>query len=112
MARARRYDRESGEVKRDPRKISEVLTDLMARRGYGQVQASDDCQQAWTKVVGQMAKFTHAGDIKRGILHVVASNSVVIQELTFRKTELIAAMARELPHHQIKDLRFRQGVIR
>jgi predicted nucleic acid-binding Zn ribbon protein len=112
MVRPPKFERTSQPGARDPRKIGEVLTDLMAFRGYGQAQAADECQQAWKQVVGDLAKFTQAAEIKRGTLHVVASNSVVIQELTFRKAELLAAMARRLPQQNIKGLRFRQGLIR
>lgn len=95
--------------KRDPQKIGEVLTDLLARRGYAQISAHEECQEAWQSVVGSMEKFSRATEVKRGVLQVVVSNSLVMQELTFRKPELIAAMAKALPTHKIKDVRFRVG---
>ena len=96
-------------TRRDPRKIADVLTDLFAQRGYAQVGASQDCQQAWARIIGDLAKFTHATEVRRGVLQVIVSNSVVMQELTFRKQDLITELGRALPHHQIKDLRFRLG---
>jgi len=44
-------------------------------------------------------------------LQVIVSNSVVMQELTIRKTELLTAIVAELPDYKIKDLRFRVGSI-
>jgi len=105
-----RYQKKTQGAK-PPQKIGDVLTDLMARRGYAQVKSNEDCHQAWQQVVGKLGKFTRAGDIKRGVLHVVVSNSVMMQELTFRKAEIVAAMDRALPQHQIRDLRFKVGKI-
>lgn len=96
---------------RGPQKLSNVLADLMAQRGYAQLAASEECNAAWMTVVGSLDKFTKATDVKRGILQVLVSNSVVMQELTFRKPELLAAMTDALPNHNIKDLRFRVGSI-
>ena len=96
---------------RGPRKLSNILADLMAQRGYAQIAANEECNEAWKKVVGSLEKFTRAVDVKRGILHVLVSNSVVMQELTFRKPELVTAMKSALPDHNIKDLRFRVGSI-
>ena len=99
-------------TKRDPQKIGDVITDLLARRGYAQVAASEECNRAWQSAVGKLEAFSRATEIKRGVLQVLVSNSVVMQELTFRKQELLAAVVAALPHHQIKDLRFRIGTIK
>ena len=96
-------------AKRDPRRIADVLSDLLSQRGYAQVRTSEDCQAAWSKVVGDLSKFTFAGDVKRGVLQVTVSNSVILQELTFRKRELIEEVAQALPSHRIRDVRFRLG---
>ena len=93
----------------EPRKIADVLTDLFARRGYAQVRAGSDCQEAWGKIVGDLQKFSHAGEVKRGVLYVIVSNSVIMQELTFRQQELITELQRRLPQHRITALRFRLG---
>lgn len=98
-------------VRREPQRIGEVLADLLARRGYAQLAAQEELNKAWGTVVGNLEKFSKPIDVKRGVMHVLVSNSVVMQELTFRKNELIPAMATELPDHKIKDLRFRIGVI-
>ena len=96
---------------RGPQKLSNVLAQLMAQRGYAQIGADEECREAWKSVVGNLEKFSRATEVKRGVLSVIVSNSVVMQELTFRKSELIAAMADALPNYKIKDLRFRIGSI-
>ena len=97
--------------KRGPQKIRDVITDLMARRGYAQVEAHEECREAWQKVVGDLKRFSRATEVKRGVLYVMVSNSVVMQELTFRKQELVDAMATALPDHRISDIRFRVGAV-
>jgi len=94
---------------RDPQKIADVLTDLFAQRGYAQIDTADERQSAWTKIVGDLSKYTIAGELRRGVLQILVSNSVVMQELTFRKQGLLAELKRTLPKHKIKDVRFRLG---
>ena len=96
---------------RGPQKLSNVLAQLMAQRGYAQIGANEECKETWKSVVGKLEKFSRATEVKRGVLYVIVSNSVVMQELTFRKSELVAAMADALPNYKIKDLRFRIGSI-
>lgn len=96
---------------RDPQRIGDVITDLLARRGYTQLAASEECREAWRSAVGKLEAFSRAGEVKRGVLQVVVANSVVMQELTFRKKELLATIAAALPHHQVTDIRFRVGSI-
>lgn len=110
---AKRHSKEEATRARNrpPQKLSNVLTDLMAQRGYAQLAASEECNDAWRKVIGSMEKFTRATEVKRGVLQIIVSNSVVMQELTFRRPELVAAMSKALPNHKIKDLRFRVGSI-
>ena len=95
----------------EPQQIGEVLTDLLAQRGYVQVSSHEDCREAWRLAVGGLEQFSRATEVKRGILEIVVSNSVIVQELTYRKVELISVMAAALPKHNIKGLRFRVGKI-
>ena len=49
--------------------------------------------------------------LRRGKLEVVVANSTLIQELTYQKPTLVAALAQALPDQKIQDLRFRLGAI-
>ncbi len=100
------------EKSKGPAKIGDVLTDLLAQRGYAQVASQAELMQGWSQVVGKLDKFTRAAEVKCGTLHVIVSNSVVMQELTFRKQDLEKTMAETLPDHNIKKIRFRVGSIR
>ena len=94
-----------------PRKIADVLTDLFAQRGYAQIKSVDDCQEAWAHIVGDLKSCSHAGEVKRGVLQVMVSNSVIMQELTFRQDELVTELQHRLPQHRITSLRFRVGSV-
>lgn len=88
------------------------MAELMARRGYAQAQTSDARCDAWNVVVGnELAASTRAGNIRRGVFEVIVTNSIVMQELSFRKQELVGRLAKELPCENIMDLRFRIGTI-
>lgn len=92
--------------------MDSVIAELMARRGYAQQNTADERCDAWMTVVGKnIAKRTRAGNVRRGVFEVIVSNSIVMQELTFRKQELVGLLAKELPSENISDLRFRIGSI-
>jgi predicted nucleic acid-binding Zn ribbon protein len=95
-----------------PKPIADILAQLMARRGYARQQSAAACGDAWKSAVGEsMGKFTQAGLIKRGALEVTVANSVLVQELGYRKTELLAKLTQLLPDQNIRDLRFRVGSV-
>ena len=103
---------QEGPKKTAPKKIGQIINDLMAQRGYAQLAGSAELRKWWTDVVGGMEKFSRAKELKRGVLHVIVSNSVVMQELTFRKQELIDLLRKAKPDQPIKDIRYRLGSIR
>ena len=95
-----------------PRPIADILAQLLARRGYAREQSAAAYGDAWHSAVGEpMSKFTQAGLVKRGALEVVVANSVLMQELGYRKTELLTKLGQLLPDQNIRDLRFRVGSV-
>jgi hypothetical protein len=95
-----------------PERISDILTQLMSRRGFARVRGAEAYQAAWGEAAGPLgARYSRAGQLKRGTLEVVVANSTLIQEFGFQKTSMLAALNRLLPDHNIKDLRFRLGAI-
>lgn len=91
-----------------PRKLNSVLADLITHRGYAQQQTNEELAQAWNQTVGQgLAESSRVGQLRRGILEILVSNSVVLQELQFGKPTFLADMNRLLPQHDLKELRFR-----
>ena len=98
--------------RRGAKKLGTVINELMTRRGYARIQATSQWDRTWHEVVGdQLAKHSRTGNIRRGVLNVVVRNSAVVQELTFRKSQLIKQLAKLNPGQKIRDLRFQVGPI-
>jgi predicted nucleic acid-binding Zn ribbon protein len=97
---------------RGPQTIGNVLSELMARRGYARIQSAETYEAAWREAAGPLAaKYTRPGQLRRGTLEVVVANSTLMQELGFQKRALLEALAKLLPDEGIKNLRFRVGNI-
>jgi predicted nucleic acid-binding Zn ribbon protein len=97
---------------RQPQPIGNILAELMARRGYARVQSGGACGEAWRAAAGaQLAAATRATQVRRGVLEVWVENSTLMQEIGFRKLELIGRLAELLPDENIRDLKLRVGPI-
>ncbi len=97
---------------RGPQAIGNVLSELMARRGYARVQSAAAYDEAWREAAGPLAaKYSRPGQLRRGVLEVVVANSIVMQELSFQKSEIIKSLTGLLPDQGIENLRFRVGNI-
>ena len=89
-------------------RIGNLVQQLMARRGYAQVEATEQIHAAISSVVtGDLGKQIVVGKINRGVLNVFASDSVVLQELTFQKRAILKRIKKELPQAKITDIRFK-----
>jgi predicted nucleic acid-binding Zn ribbon protein len=109
---ARREREQRRHFARRPKKIGDVLAQLITARGYGRLQADGELLAAWRTTVGEpFARFTRPGHIRRGLLEITVANSAIVQELTFEKQRILAALQLEFPHARIHDLRFRIGAI-
>jgi len=112
-----RYEPEQGReprhsARRHPQKMADVMATLLARRGYAQVETASACQEAWLQAAGPPLRGqSRAGEVRRGVLEVVVSNSSLLQELTFRRRQLLAELNRLLPDQPIRELRFRVGSV-
>jgi predicted nucleic acid-binding Zn ribbon protein len=102
---------EDPDRRRGPRKLGEVMPQLMARRGYGRLLSHDEFQEAWQAVSGVLMQQSRPGQLRRGVLEIIVNNSVVMQELTFQKRSLLRQLNERLPHQPIRDLRFTVGLI-
>jgi predicted nucleic acid-binding Zn ribbon protein len=90
--------------------VADVLSQLLVKRGYAQVQAAASCEAAWQKAAGsRLGPQTRCGNVKRGVLEVTVKNSAVLQELQFVKVQLIKSLAQHAPESKIRDVKFRVG---
>jgi len=93
-----------------PRKIDDVLAQLIARRGYARERSAAAMEAAWREAAGeQFGRFTRAGSVRRGTLEVTVANNLVAQELGFQREDLINKLARLAPDEPITGIRFRVG---
>ena len=91
-----------------PRSIGSIVNQLMARRGYAQVEAASELEEAVKGVVGaHVAASIRVGQVKRGVLVIHANDSSTMQELTFQHRKLLKRLQQEHPAANIKDIRFR-----
>lgn len=97
-------------TKRVPSKMGDVVNDLIARRGYLQSATAAALRAAWAEVAGdKFAASSQVGTVRRGVLNIFVKNSVVLQELSFRKSDLLKRLQAAPSGDKIKDLRFRVG---
>jgi predicted nucleic acid-binding Zn ribbon protein len=94
----------------DPKHIGDVLSQLIARRGYARVQSAGALTEAWGAAAGERwTSCTRAMAVRRGVLEVLVGNSTLAQELGFQKKSLVKRLAELLPEEKIRDLKFRVG---
>lgn len=94
---------------RGPQPLAQVLSELIALRGYARRDATTALQNAWSAAAGEaVARQTRAIDIKRGVLQVAVANSPLLSELVgFYRTQLVARLKELSPELRIKDVKFR-----
>lgn len=97
---------------RRPKRIGDVVAQVVSKRGYGRFQSIEDLAEAWRSATGDgLARFSRPGRLRRGMLEITASNSTVVQELTFQKQAILTSLKQQLPDARIRDLRIRVGTI-
>lgn len=94
---------------RKPKKPANLLSQLMARKGYGQEKSTNELQQVWEKIAMPLKDYTRTGSVRRGVLEVIVTSSAITQQLEFQKKQLLAELNRQLPQNKIREIRFRIG---
>lgn len=93
-----------------PKSAGHLVNQLMARHGIAQTQYANELQSTWDQVVGaKWNQLTRPAQMNRGVLEVIVANSMVNQQLTFEKQNLLKSMQKLMPSLKLKDLRFRVG---
>jgi hypothetical protein len=96
-----------------PETIGNILSELMARRGFARIQSIEALDAACRQAAGPLAaQYTRVGAIRRGVLEIIVANSTLVQELGYQKLDILATLQQLLPDEGIKCLRFRAGNIR
>jgi hypothetical protein len=97
-------------VKRPTQALSGLIDQLLTKHQVGRPSPEQTIRDAWTEIVGSAnANYSHAVTIERNRLVVLASHSVVRNEL-FHHREQILVRIRKLPGcDMIKSLNLRSG---
>lgn len=95
---------------REPHHISQVIADLLARTGAARPQATRELEMAWREIVGgALADVSRPLRVYRARLEVLVAHSTAVQELTFRKSEILHQLNQRWPERRVKDIKFRVG---
>lgn len=108
---ARRDREERRSFARRPKKIANVVAQLIHKRGYGRLSANEQLAEAWSVAAGELARFSRPGKLSRGALEITVTNSTIMQEFTFQKERILAELTHKLPDAKVRNLRFRVGTI-
>lgn len=96
---------------------AQVLSKLIARRGFTQTKWNEQLHSTWLSVIGQtsigktLSGKTRATIVKRGVLEVLVESSAAMQQLAFTKNQLLQKIQIQLPEAKIKALRFKVGPV-
>ena len=95
---------------RSPKKIANVMSQVLAREGYGRMRSNEALTEAWRKAAGEtFFRQTRLGKLRRGVLEVFVGNSTLMQELTFEHARILEKLKELQPDQEIRKFRFRNG---
>ena len=95
---------------RKPKAVKNVVSELIAKRGYAASGASERVETAWAEAAGDVySRFSKPGGLRRGVLEVFVANSTMMQEIQFHRSRLLADVQRALPDAKITALKLRVG---
>lgn len=98
---------------RKPKKLGDVLNQVVAKRGYAATQASEELSRAWAEAAGPaLAQHTRALGVRRGVLEVLVASSPMMQEAQFQQQRLLAEVQRLLPAARVTAIKLRVGRVR
>ena len=96
--------------RQEPRPVGDVVAQVVQRKGYAQLEQSRVVDEAWREVAGAAwANQARPGGIRRGVLEVLVSNNLLMQEIGFEQQRLLTALQERVPDAQIQQIRFRIG---
>src|SRR5262245_34233240 len=90
---------------RRPKRIADIVAQLINQRGYGRLDTNEQLADAWRAAAGEkVAAASRVGKLQRGKLEVWVGNSTMMQELGFQKQAILAELKRQLPDAVIRDV--------
>jgi predicted nucleic acid-binding Zn ribbon protein len=88
--------------------IQSLVNRLVSERGYAAVQGGEAIREAWDSVVGkEIAGQTKPGNLRGGVLHIHVADSLTLQELHFRKKQILQKLQTGHQELRIAELKFK-----
>ena len=102
-------DRTTERGPHEPQALGDVLSRLMALRGYGRVRGGRQLADVWRAAAGEKtAARTRVMGLKNGVLQIGVSNAALLSELTsFHRQSLLESLQKSKGGYAIRDLKFR-----
>ncbi|MDD5645653.1 MAG: DUF721 domain-containing protein [Candidatus Bipolaricaulis sp.] len=83
----------------------ETFEAVLRRCGLAEERAKQEAVFLWPSVVGRLSAFAEASCVRDGVLHVMACNATVAQELQLLVPELLAKLNHVLQAHPLHGIR-------
>ena len=88
--------------------IGGMMRRLLASTGYGETQAAAQLLEIWKEAVGpELAAQSRPGNVARGALQVHVANSAIMQEIHFRKKQILHKLQKLGTTTTISDIKIR-----
>lgn len=91
------------------KKIGNLVGQLISRRGYASVMSDQELERSIKLAVGTTLESSfRVGKIRAGVLQLMITDSVSLQEFNFQKRAILKQLQTDVPD-RVKDVRFRVG---
>ncbi|MEI7640490.1 MAG: DUF721 domain-containing protein [bacterium] len=88
--------------------IKKFLPEFEKKIGFGKTKTIDTLVEKWEELVGKTeAKNTLPYKVKDGVLFLAVENSIIMNELTYKKKDLINKINAFLKTEEIKEIKTR-----
>lgn len=97
-----------------PQHLGEFIKLFLKKSGLTKSAVKLNVTQAWEAALGDPKALPHTrpGTVRSGILKVEIATPVLLQQLNFRRRELVKRLAEAAPEAGVRDIRFVVGNFR
>ena len=97
-----------------PRRLGDFVKLFLRKNGLDRAVKIKSLAESWGLALGdpRLAPHTRPGTVRSGILKVEVDSPVLLQELNFRRREVVKKLAELAPEAGVKDIRFIIGNFR
>jgi predicted nucleic acid-binding Zn ribbon protein len=94
-----------------PQRIGEFVKQFLKRAGLDRPARESALADAWGQALGdpRLAAHVRPGTIRNGVLRAVVDSPVVLQQLSFRRREIVKRLGELAPGAGVRDVRFVVG---